>query len=97
MNTTIQSKQFAALLGVSIIQVSSFAQQLTLVQRVEQLNENVEMVAISDGPNVTLPQMLASTAMVVRGIIDEGVPQLTADGQSITTTYTITNPTVLFP
>jgi hypothetical protein len=80
-------------LGVTI-QLSSFAP--TLVQRVEQLNENIEMVVRSDGPPVTLPQMLASTGIVVRGVIGEGVPQLTADGQSITTTYTITNPTVLF-
>lgn len=85
----------ARALGVTI-QLSSFAQELTLVQRVEQLNESIEMVAISDGPDVTLPQMLASTGMVVRGIIGEGIPQLTPDGQSITTTYTITNPTVLF-
>lgn len=76
--------------------MSSFAPQLTLVRRVEQLNENIKIVAISDGPDITLSQMLASTAMVVRGIIGEGVPQLTPDGQSITTTYTITNPTVLF-
>jgi hypothetical protein len=89
------SKQFAALIGVTI-QLSSFAQELTLVQRVEQLNDNIEMVFIADGPRVTLPQMLASTRIVVRGVIGEGVSHLTPDGQSITTTYTITNPTVLF-
>jgi hypothetical protein len=87
--------RIALALGLTI-QLSSFAQELTLVQRVEQLNENIEMVAISDGPDVTLSQMLASTGMVVRGTIGEGVPQLTPNGQSITTTYTITNPTVLF-
>lgn len=89
------SKLFAALIGVTI-QLSSFAQELTLVQRVQQLNDNIEMVFIADGPRVTLPQMLASTGIVVRGVIGEGVPKLTPDGQSITTTYTITNPTVLF-
>ena len=81
---------------VVAIPLSGFAQQSTLVQRVEQLNENLEMLVISDGPDVALSPMLANTAMIVRGIIGEGVPQLTPDGQNITTTYTITNAAVLF-
>jgi hypothetical protein len=71
-------------------------QEPTLAQRVEQADGNVEVVVIADGPPVALSRMLASTDIVVRGVIGEGVAQFTPDGQSITTTYTITNPTVLF-
>jgi hypothetical protein len=91
----MRSKQLSALLCVAI-QATGFAQTLTLAQRVAQANENIELVIYSDGPRVALPRMLASTDIVVRGVIGEGVSQFTPDGQSITTTYTIANPTVLF-
>jgi hypothetical protein len=71
-------------------------QQLTLAQRVEQANASIELVVIADGTAVTLSQMIASTDLVVRGVVGEGVAQFTPDGQSITTTYIITNPTILF-
>jgi len=70
--------------------------QSTLAQRVEQANESIELVIIADGPAVTLSQMIASTDLVVRGVVGEGVAQFTPDGQSITTTSIITNPTILF-
>jgi hypothetical protein len=83
--------------GVMIGEVPLIAnQQPTLAQRVEQANGSIELVVIADGTAVTLSQMIASTDLIVRGVVGEGVAQFTPDGQSITTTYIITNPTILF-
>lgn len=83
--------------GVMIGEVPLIAnQQPTLAQRVQQANESIELVVIADGSAATLSRMIASADLVVRGFIGDGVAQFTPDGHSITTTYIITNPTILF-
>jgi hypothetical protein len=87
----------ASNVGVMIGEVPLIAnQQPTLAQRVQQANESIELVVIADGSAATLSQMIASTDLVVSGFIGHGIAQFTPDGQSITTTYSITNQTVLF-
>jgi hypothetical protein len=91
----MRSTQLAVLL-VMTIHATRFAQDPALAQRVAEANGNIELDVMAGSPRITLSQMLASTEIIVRGVIGEGVAQFTADGHGITTTYAITNPTVLF-
>ena len=83
--TTLLGLGFA-LDGSGAIEATGSAQGPTLRQRVETSNGNVHLEVTADSQALTLPDILANTDVVVRGIIGDGVAQLSADEHNITTT-----------